>query len=183
VLICCCWCNTWSALGLCAYPLCRVTLITVPLLQRVTFSKSRKSNQKGPAPGLALVPRVPSLRRRSVGPRRTDIHVLAALSRHPCRSAHSTPPAFSLHPSRDWCRLDYCVRRSRSTATATATATANTEPVAVRLADGGDFTYATRGQTERRPAILLREGGHAYTRNDRSHAPRGNAFQDALRPG
>jgi hypothetical protein len=30
---------------------------------------------------------VPSLRRRSVGPRRTDIHVLTALSRHPCRSA------------------------------------------------------------------------------------------------
>src|ERR1700712_997401 len=46
--------------------------------------------------------RVPSLRRRSVGPRRTDIHVLAALSRHPCRSAHSASSAFSLHPSRDW---------------------------------------------------------------------------------
>jgi hypothetical protein len=49
---------------------------------------------------------VPSLRQRSVGPRRTDIHVLAALSRHPCRSAHAAPPAFGLHPSRDWCRLN-----------------------------------------------------------------------------
>jgi hypothetical protein len=39
-----------------------------------------------------------------VGPRRTDIHVLAALSRHPCRSSHSTPPTFSLHQSRAlWC--------------------------------------------------------------------------------
>ena len=43
---------------------------------------------------------VPSLRRRSVGPRRTDIHVLAALSPHPCGSAHCASPAFSLHPSR-----------------------------------------------------------------------------------
>jgi hypothetical protein len=56
---------------------------------------------------------VPSLRRRSVGPRRTDIHVLAALSRHPCRSAHSTSPAFSLHPSRDLCRLNFRALRSK----------------------------------------------------------------------
>jgi len=45
---------------------------------------------------------VPSLRSCSVGPRRTDIHVLTALSRHPCRSAHCARPAFSLHPGRDW---------------------------------------------------------------------------------
>ncbi len=45
---------------------------------------------------------IPSLRRRSVGPRRTDIHVLTALSRHPCRSAHSASSAFGLHPSRVW---------------------------------------------------------------------------------
>jgi hypothetical protein len=39
-----------------------------------------------------------------VGPRRTDIHVLTALSPHPCGSAHCAKPAFSLHPSRDlWC--------------------------------------------------------------------------------
>ena len=50
--------------------------------------------------------RVPSLRSRSVGPRRTDIHVLTALSPHPCGSAHSARPAFSLHQSRDWRRLD-----------------------------------------------------------------------------
>jgi hypothetical protein len=42
-----------------------------------------------------------------VGPRRTDIHVLTALSRHPCRSDHCATPAFGLHPSRDlWC-LDW----------------------------------------------------------------------------
>jgi hypothetical protein len=56
---------------------------------------------------------VPSLRRRSVGPRRTDIHVLAALSRHPCRSAHSAPPAFSLHPSRVLCCLGYRALRNK----------------------------------------------------------------------
>ncbi|MEX6677553.1 hypothetical protein QWI18_16670 [Pseudomonas sp. W2Oct36] len=41
-----------------------------------------------------------------MGPRRTGIHALTALSRHPCRSAHCAKPAFSLHPSRDGCRLD-----------------------------------------------------------------------------
>ncbi len=45
---------------------------------------------------------IPSLRRRSVGPRRTDIHVLTALSPHPCGSAHCASSAFGLHPSRDW---------------------------------------------------------------------------------
>jgi len=58
--------------------------------------------------------RVPSLRRRSVGPRRTDIHVLAALSRHPCRSAHSASSAFGLHPSRDLCRLNYLRMKIKS---------------------------------------------------------------------
>jgi hypothetical protein len=53
------------------------------------------------APGWARLRRVPSLRSRSVGPRRTDIHVLTALSPHPCGSAHCARPAFSLHPSRD----------------------------------------------------------------------------------
>ncbi|MGA3683819.1 hypothetical protein, partial [Pseudomonas graminis] len=42
-----------------------------------------------------------------VGPRRTDIHVLTALSPHPCGSAHSAKPPFSLHPSRVWCRLGF----------------------------------------------------------------------------
>jgi hypothetical protein len=47
---------------------------------------------------------VPSLRRRSVGPPPSAIHGRGRLSRHPCRSAHCTPPAFSLHPSRVlWC--------------------------------------------------------------------------------
>jgi hypothetical protein len=84
----------------------------VPLLQRVTFGKSArnagpaKSNQKRFAPGLARLRRVPALRRRSVGPRRTDIHVLTALSRHPCRSTHSASSTFGLHPSRVWRCLD-----------------------------------------------------------------------------
>uniref|UniRef100_A0A7C2BBM6 Uncharacterized protein n=1 Tax=Pseudomonas graminis TaxID=158627 RepID=A0A7C2BBM6_9PSED len=46
--------------------------------------------------------RVPSLRSRSVGPPPSAIHGGGRLSRHPCRSAHSARPAFSLHPSRDW---------------------------------------------------------------------------------
>jgi hypothetical protein len=58
--------------------------------------------------------RVPSLRSRSVGPRRTDIHVLTALSPHPCGSAHSARPAFSLHPSRDWRCLDFLCRKNKS---------------------------------------------------------------------
>jgi hypothetical protein len=44
---------------------------------------------------------IPSLRRRSVGPPPSAIHGGGRLSRHPCRSAHYAPPAFSLHPSRD----------------------------------------------------------------------------------
>jgi len=45
---------------------------------------------------------VPSLRSCSVGPPPSAIHGGGRLSRHPCSSAHSTRPAFSLHPSRDW---------------------------------------------------------------------------------
>ncbi|SES89334.1 hypothetical protein SAMN05216197_103136 [Pseudomonas graminis] len=30
-----------------------------------------------------------------------------ALSPHPCGSAHCARPPFSLHPSRDGCRLDF----------------------------------------------------------------------------
>jgi hypothetical protein len=41
---------------------------------------------------------IPSLRRRSVGPPPSAIHGGGRLSRHPCRSAHSTSPAFGLHP-------------------------------------------------------------------------------------
>ncbi len=57
---------------------------------------------------------VPSLRSRSVGPRRTDIHVLTALSPHPCGSAHSARPPFSLHPSRDWRCLDFLCTKIKS---------------------------------------------------------------------
>jgi hypothetical protein len=49
---------------------------------------------------------IPSLRRRSVGPRRTDIHVLTALSPHPCGSAHCALSAFGQRPSRVLRRLD-----------------------------------------------------------------------------
>ena len=61
---------------------------------------------------------IPSLRRRSVGSRRTDIHVLTALSPHPCRSAHSARPTFSLHQGRDLCRLGYLRKKIKSRSTA-----------------------------------------------------------------
>jgi hypothetical protein len=57
---------------------------------------------------------VPSLRPCSVGPRRTDIHVLTALSPHPCGSAHCARPAFSLHPSRVWRCLGFLCWKSRA---------------------------------------------------------------------
>ncbi len=60
--------------------------------------------------------RVPSLRSRSVGPRRTDIHVLTALSPHPCGSAHCARPAFSLHPSRVWRCLGFLRMKIKSKA-------------------------------------------------------------------
>jgi hypothetical protein len=63
---------------------------------------------------------VPSLRRRSVGPPPSAIHGGGRLSRHPCRSTHSTSPAFSLHPSRDlWC-LGCCALKARARARDTA---------------------------------------------------------------
>jgi hypothetical protein len=49
-----------------------------------------------------------------VGPRRTGIHALTALSPHPCGSAHSAKPAFSLHPSRDWRRLSFLRMKIKS---------------------------------------------------------------------
>ena len=73
----------------------------VPPLRRVTFSNSRKSNQKGRAPG--WVPPSSEYLHSGLapwGPRRTGIHALTALSPHPCGSAHCARPAFSLHPSR-----------------------------------------------------------------------------------
>jgi hypothetical protein len=42
-----------------------------------------------------------------VGPRRTDIHVLTALSLHPCGSAHCASSAFGLHPGRVLRRLEF----------------------------------------------------------------------------
>ena len=63
---------------------------------------------------------IPSLRRRSVGPRRTDIHVLTALSPHPCGSTHSAPPALGLHQSRVSRCPNLLCRKIKSTATATA---------------------------------------------------------------
>jgi len=91
-----------------AYPIAVVWLIVVPLLQRVTFVRATKVTKNACSWFGPDCVRVPERRRRSVGPRRTDIHVLAALSRHPCRSAHSAPPAFGLHPSRVRRRL--CLR-------------------------------------------------------------------------
>jgi len=91
--------------------------------------------------GLDFV-KVPSLRRRSMGTRQTDIPVLVSLSRHPCRSTHCAAPTLGLHPSRDWRRLGGRVPRSKAKSTATATAGDGVSPVAVRpggapLAGGG----------------------------------------------
>jgi hypothetical protein len=49
-----------------------------------------------------------------VGPLPSAIHGGGQLSPHPCGSAHSARPAFSLHPSRDLCRLDFLRRRSKA---------------------------------------------------------------------
>ena len=64
---------------------------------------------------------IPSLRRRSVGPRRTDIHVLTALSPHPCGSAHCASSAFGLHPSRDWRCLGFLRMKIKSALTLSGT--------------------------------------------------------------
>jgi hypothetical protein len=48
-----------------------------------------------------------------LGPPPSAIHGGGRLSRHPCRSAHSTSPTFGLHPSRDWCRLGHRALRSK----------------------------------------------------------------------
>jgi len=91
-------------------------------LRRVTW-KSRKSHHPQVTKGVcswlgSSCVGIPSLRRRSVGPRRTDIPVLTALSPHPCGSAHCASSAFGQRPSRDWCRLNVmCMKiKSRSTA-------------------------------------------------------------------
>jgi len=91
-------------------------------LRRVTW-KSRKSHHPQVTKGVcswlgSSCVGIPSLRRRSVGPRRTDIPVLTALSPHPCGSAHCASSAFGQRPSRDWCRLNVmCIKfKSRSTA-------------------------------------------------------------------
>ncbi len=91
-------------------------------LRRVTW-KNRKSHHPQVTKGVcswlgSSCVGIPSLRRRSVGPRRTDIPVLTALSPHPCGSAHCASSAFGQRPSRDWCRLNVmCMKiKSRSTA-------------------------------------------------------------------
>uniref|UniRef100_A0A7C2AZQ1 Uncharacterized protein n=1 Tax=Pseudomonas graminis TaxID=158627 RepID=A0A7C2AZQ1_9PSED len=57
---------------------------------------------------------VPSLRSRSVGPLPSAIHGGGQLSPHPCGSAHSAKPAFSLHPSRVWWRLGFLCLKIKS---------------------------------------------------------------------
>ena len=99
---------------------------------------------------------IPSLRSRSVGPRRTDIHVLTALSPHPCGSAHCARPAFSLHPSRDWCRLGVMCMKIK---------------------------IKCRSKASRlQPVPLGVHGAVRGTGFDRSHALRDNAAPDAPRP-
>jgi hypothetical protein len=74
-----------------------LTEIMVSLLQRVTFSKRRKSNQKGLplAYGLRCA-QVPSFRSRSVGTPPRAILGPSRLSRHPCRSTHCAEPPLGL---------------------------------------------------------------------------------------
>ena len=95
---------------------------------------------KGLCSGWARLRRVPSLRSRSVGPRRTDIHVLTALSPHPCGSAHCARPAFSLHSSRVfWC-LGFLRRKIKSRSNA-----CRLKPVPQL----SDRAYALRGHAAR----------------------------------
>ena len=67
-----------------------LTGIWVSLLQRVTLQK-RQSNQSAFAPSYGLrFAQVPSLQSCSVGTPPRAIHGPSRLSRHPCRSTHST---------------------------------------------------------------------------------------------
>ena len=59
--------------------------------------KKRQSNQSASAPSYGLrCAQVPSLRLCSVGPLPRAIHGPSRLSRHPCRSTHSTEPPLAL---------------------------------------------------------------------------------------
>ena len=61
------------------------------------LSNSHKSTQKGLAPSYGLrCAQVPSLRSCSVGTPSRAIHGPSRLSRHPCRSTHSTEPPLGL---------------------------------------------------------------------------------------
>ncbi|SEU10925.1 hypothetical protein SAMN05216197_16216, partial [Pseudomonas graminis] len=118
--------------------------------------------------------RVPSLRSRSVGPRRTDIHVLTALSPHPCGSTHCARPAFSLHPSRDWCRLDFLRTKIKSRSTAS-----RLKPVlrsrSLRLLCDARDAFCGTGFSREGVSVL------ATTSLIVPHAPRGNASPNAPR--
>jgi hypothetical protein len=94
------------------------------------------------------------------------------LSRHPCRSAHSTRPAFSLHQSRDWWCLDFLGMKIKSRSGA------DQEQIKGRSrADQARRTFGSE---------LAHEGGRTSTgylvfEIDRSPALRGNASRDAPR--
>jgi len=106
-------------LGLGVYPLLRVSLRSVPLLQRVTFVKATKVTKNA----LLLVGL--RLRRSSLtpatlrGPAPKWTSLSGALPAS-CRPTHCAAPALGLHPSRDWRRLLGRVPRSKATTTATA---------------------------------------------------------------
>ena len=80
-----------------AYPAYLLNGILVSPLRRVTFSRRRKSNQKGLplASGLRCA-QVPSFRSRSVGTPPRAILGPSRLSRHPCREAHCAEPPLGL---------------------------------------------------------------------------------------
>jgi hypothetical protein len=122
---------------------------------------------------------VPSLRRRSVGPRRTDIPVLTALSPHPCGSAHCASSAFSLHPSRDCRCLGWlCMKIKINSFPAEAGPTKEQRVYPDKMASTSTVGPALAGKLGFRVAVAV----GAAVAVDRSHAPRGNAASDALRP-
>jgi len=100
-----------------------------------------------------------------VGPRRTGIHALTALSPHPCGSTHSAKPAFSLHPSRDRRRLGGMCLKIKIKSRSKSRSRADQEQINGFPAKAGPTKSAMCSK---------------FT--DRSHAPRGNAAPDAPRP-
>ena len=122
-----------------------------------------------PAPGWA--PRPSGFLHSGLAPwaraERTSMSA-TALSPHPCGSTHSAKPAFSLHPSRDGCRLGVMCLKIKIKSRLIAS---RLKPVLQVCAVSR--TGFSRESISRHAAKLMIV--------DRSHAPRGNASRDAPR--